>query len=133
VVVDTNVVVAAGFAAESASAAILDAARAGRIELAWNARTRDETRSVVARIPPLDEDVLRDLFRDENACQASLRTERFEAVPDPADRVFAALADAAGAVLVSNDDDLLGVRDRIPVTVMTPSEFAARHVRTTGG
>jgi predicted nucleic acid-binding protein len=44
-------------------------------------------------------------------------------VTDPDDRTFAALAHAAGAILISNDDDLLRHRDRLGVTVLTPSAF----------
>jgi hypothetical protein len=47
--------------------------------------------------------------------------ERFAFIPDPDDRKFAALADAAGAVLISNDEHLLAHRDRMAVPVLTPS------------
>ena len=45
--------------------------------------------------------------------------ERFDFISDPDDRKFAALAHAALAALVSNDEHLLGVRDRIGATVLS--------------
>ncbi|MDX1650035.1 MAG: PIN domain-containing protein [Myxococcota bacterium] len=128
IVLDTNVVVAAGFDDTSASAAIVEAIRRGRIDLVWDDATRAETRSVLKSIPPLSWDAFRDLYGAGGAFDGATEPERFGAVPDPDDRAFAALADAAGAVLISNDDDLLGVRERLGVTVMTPEEFARKHV-----
>ena len=128
VVLDTNVVVAAGFDAASASASLVEAIRQRRVELVWDEATRAETRSVVKGIPPLSWDAFRDLYSGSGAFRGETDPDRFAAVPDPDDRRFAALADAAGAVLVSNDDDLLGVRERLGVTVMTPEEFARAHV-----
>jgi predicted nucleic acid-binding protein len=53
VVIDTNVFVAAGFNAKSASARILAALRERRFQLVWNEPTRRETEFVLRRIPPL--------------------------------------------------------------------------------
>ena len=50
-------------------------------------------------------------------------------VPDPADRKFAALAEAARAPLVTSDAGLLNARARITVRVLKPSEFAREWVR----
>jgi predicted nucleic acid-binding protein len=56
--------------------------------------------------------------------------ERFAEIPDPDDRKFAALAQAAGPVLISNDRHLLNHRDRMELTVLTPSEFWQRQQRS---
>ena len=127
VVLDTNVVVAAGFSKRSASATIVEALRAGRHQLVWNDRTRRETRAVVQRIPPLDWSRLRDIYRQEDRFDGDTHPERHQVVDDPPDRAFSALAEAADAVLVSNDSDLLSVRDQLDVTVLTPSELVRRH------
>jgi len=47
-------------------------------------------------------------------------------VPDPADRKFAALAEAVEAPLVTSDAGLLNARGRMAVRVLEPSEFACR-------
>jgi predicted nucleic acid-binding protein len=65
VVIDTNVFVAAGFNAKSASARILAAIRERRFQLVWNEPTRRETEFVLRRIPPLRWDKFADLFRPE--------------------------------------------------------------------
>jgi predicted nucleic acid-binding protein len=53
--------------------------------------------------------------------------ERFALIEDPNDLKFAALAAAAGAILVSNDDHLLSQRDRLEIEVLTPAELMARY------
>lgn len=123
VVLDTNVFVAAGFRAGSASARIVALVRAGRVRLAWDDATRGETEAVLRRIPPLDADAFVDLFAPEGRCDGAGDPAACAVVPDPGDRKFAALAAAAGAVLVTNDDDLLGVRDRLDALVLTPAAF----------
>jgi predicted nucleic acid-binding protein len=51
VVIDANVFVAAGFNASSASARIVGAVREGRLRLLWNTPTRNETETILRRIP----------------------------------------------------------------------------------
>ena len=65
VVIDTNVFVAAGFNARSASARILAAVRDGRFQLIWNEPTRRETETILRRIPRLDWESVADLFQPE--------------------------------------------------------------------
>ncbi|WP_029007329.1 PIN domain-containing protein [Azospirillum halopraeferens] len=124
-VVDTNVFVAAGFKPHSAAAAVLAAVRDGRARLVWDAPTQAETRAVLTRIPRLDWDAVRPLFRPEDAFPDPTDPASFTVVEDPGDRKFAALAAAAGAVLVTNDADLLSCRDAIGVRVLTPREALA--------
>src|SRR5262249_32040948 len=66
------------------------------------------------------------LFRSEDRFGGSTHPEQFEFVPDPADRKFAALADAARAPLVTSDAGLLKVGGQMTVLVLKPSEFALR-------
>lgn len=124
VVLDTNVFVAAGFNPRSASARILAAVGEGRLRMAWSDATRRETERVVGRIPPLRSTRLDDFFRDADRVHVMEDASAYTDIPDPEDRKFAALADAAGAVLVTADDHLLAGRDAAPRRVLTPGEFA---------
>ena len=120
-VFDTNVFVAAGFNPGSASAALLAAVRDGRITLVWDEPTRRETRAVLKQIPRLRWEAVADLFRPEAEHEEVGDLSGVSFVEDPQDRKFAALARAAGAVLVSADDHLLAHRDRLDVA--KPAEF----------
>jgi uncharacterized protein len=126
VVLDTNVLVAAGFNRRSASARIVDAVKRGELRMLWNDATRREIEHIVRKIPPLRAQALEPLFRPEDRVTVPTHPERFAEIPDPDDRKFAALAEATGAVLISNDEHLLGHRDRMNLTVLTPSEFWKR-------
>jgi uncharacterized protein len=126
VVLDTNVLVAAGFKPRSASAKIVDAVKQGQVRMVWNDATRREIEHIIGKIPPLRARADARLFRTEDRFTAPTHPERFDFIPDPDDRKFAALADAAGAVLISNDEHLLAHRDRMAVPVLTPSAFWSR-------
>ena len=126
VVLDTNVLVAAGFNPRSASARIVNAVKQGKLHMLWNEATRREIERILHRIPPLRTQPVGQLFRPEDHVTVPTHPERFAEIPDPDDRKFAALADAPGAVLLSNDEHLLGYRDRLNLTVLTPSEFWKR-------
>lgn len=119
VVLDTNILVAAGFSPGSASAHLVDAVRAGRLRMAWNDATREEIEHILGKIPPLRRRDWSSLFRADDRVTAPTFPARFAIVPDPDDRVFAALAAAADAVLVSNDAHLLDCADRLDVPVMS--------------
>jgi hypothetical protein len=54
VILDTNILVAAGFKRGSAAARIVDAVRRGDCLMVWNDATRRENEAVLRRIPPLD-------------------------------------------------------------------------------
>ena len=128
IVLDTNVLVAAGFSRASASARILRAVREARLRIVWDERTLGETRHIVNRIPPLDWTEIRDLYDPGNRFAGPTDPDAFRVVEDPADRHFAALAHAADATLITNDDHLLCVRDRLDVRIHTPAEFARDHL-----
>ena len=102
IVIDTNVFVAAGFNAKSASARILAAIREKRFQLVWNGPTRRETEFVLRRIPPLRWDKFADLFRPEGEFTHPVDPHSFDFIEDPDDRKFAALGAAAKAPLVTN-------------------------------
>lgn len=125
-VVDTNVFVAAGFAPRSASARILAAVRAGAATLVWDEPTRAETRAVLTRIPRLRYEAVADLFRAPARYPGETDPGAFRVIADPSDRKFAALASAAGAVLVTSDDDLLAHAGALPCPVETPGAVARR-------
>jgi predicted nucleic acid-binding protein len=123
VVLDTNVFVAAGFNPRSASARLIAEVRAERLHLVWNEQTRRETETVVRHIPPLSWESFAPLFREQDRVAVDTHPEQLAYIPDPADRKFAALARATGAVLVTSDDHLLGTRGRGNVRILTPGEF----------
>jgi len=125
-VLDTNVIVAAGFRPASASGRILDRVRAGALRLVWNERTREETERILRRIPPLDWDAVADLFRPENRCEHRLDPARHEHLSGSLDREFLALAEAAGVTLVTADGELLATRARSPIPVASAGEYLSR-------
>jgi predicted nucleic acid-binding protein len=126
VVLDTNVFVGAGFNPRSASARIVDMVRRGRVKMVWNDATRREIERIVRQIPPLRRTSLAELFRPEDRFSGATHPAAFAPVPDPDDRKFAALAHAAGAILVTNDEHLLSWRETIGVPVLTPGAFSRR-------
>lgn len=126
VILDTNVFVAAGFNPRSASAKIVNAVKQGQLRMVWNDATRRETEHIMQQIPPLRAHSVSDLFRPRERYTAPTHPDRFAFIPDPDDRKFAAVANATGAILISNDDHLLAYRHRIDLTVLTPSAFWRR-------
>lgn len=123
VVVDTNVLVAAGFSPDSASGRVVRAIRQESLKMIWNDETRDEARYVLRKIPPLSWTSVADLFRLKHRYAAQTEPQTFSSVPDPDDRKFAALAATTGAALLTLDDDLLEVRYHTSIQVYTPSAF----------
>jgi predicted nucleic acid-binding protein len=124
VVVDTNLLVAAGFNPGSDAARVLSAVRAGTLRLVWDEATRREAEYVVGKIPPLVGTDLSDLFLPGGRHDGPTDPHAFGFIPDSADRKFAALAAATGAVLVTNDRHLLDGRPHPGLVVLTPVEFA---------
>ena len=126
VILDTNVFVGAGFNPDSASAKILGAIADGELVLVWNEATRAETLAVLDNIPPLRDRDWSCFFDERDRWEGRIHRDHFQIVDDESDRKFAALAEATGVVLVSNDEDLLGPRAQLPVLVLRPSEFVER-------
>lgn len=126
VILDTNVFVAAGFNRESASARIVEQVRSGQLRMIWNAQTRRETERILTKIPALSWSKVADLFREEDRFLGETFPGEFDFVPDSEDRKFAALAKGTGAILISNDDHLLNIRDRTELKILTPGEYWAR-------
>jgi len=123
VVIDTNVFVAALFRTDSHAARLVAHVRQGAYRMVWNEETKRETHAIVAKIPPIEWASVECLF-DEGCQFAGLTSPgSFLAVPDPDDRKFAALAHASGAILISQDSDLLDHPERLPILVLTPKEF----------
>jgi len=128
IVLDTNVFVAAAFTPHSHATRIVQAVRDGDLNLVWNEATRCEAQAVVENIPPIDWEPFDDLFQQEWEYTDDTFPALFDAVSDPADRKFAALADFSLATLISNDDHLLSVRDCLRTPVMTAVEFAEKEL-----
>ena len=127
VILDTNIFVASAFNKRSHSARIIEAIRKGQFTLVWNEQTRRETARIVQKIPPIRWEAIEDLFDEQHCFTATTHPEHFSYVPDPDDRKFAALATASGATLITQDSDLLDVRDQIAAQVLTPGEFMLHH------
>ena len=124
VVLDTNVFVGAGFNPRSHSALLIEAVRDGRLCIVWDDATHEEIEHVLRRIPRLSWGAVAELFREEAKFDGTTHPDQFDYVLDPADRKFAALADAASVPLVTSDRGLLNARGRAPFPILKPSEFA---------
>jgi uncharacterized protein len=126
VILDTNTIVAAAFNPGSDSARIVQLIEEGQLCLVWNEETMREARRIVDKIPPLSWQRFAALHGAEGHYKGPTTPKRFRQVSDPDDRKFAALAQATGAILVTQDDHLLSERDRLGVTVLAPGEFMRR-------
>jgi predicted nucleic acid-binding protein len=123
VILDTNVFVAAGFNRRSASARIVEQVRSGQLRMIWNEETRRETQYILSKIPPVSWSKVAALFRDEDRYDGATSPEEFDYIPDADDRKFAALSEATGVALITNDDHLLSNRDRAGLEILTPREY----------
>ena len=128
VVLDTNVFVAAGFKRRSAAAIIVEQVRVGALQMVWHEQTLRETEHILDKIPPLSWPKVAGLFREENCYLGELEVENFAYISDCDDRKYAALSDATGAILLTNDSDLLDHRDLARVEILTPSEYRDRYL-----
>jgi predicted nucleic acid-binding protein len=104
----------------------VEAVRDGRLRMVWDDATHAEIEHVMRQIPRLSWTRIADLFRSEDRFGGSTHPEAFGFVTDPADRKFAALADAVRAPLVTSDAGLLNRYGQMAVPVLKPSEFARR-------
>jgi uncharacterized protein len=129
VVIDTNVLVAAGFNRQSAAARLVAGLRDGHLQLVWDRQTRAEAEAILRRIPGLDWHSCAALFRPEGEFADSTDPVAFAVIPDRSDRKFAALSAAAKAPLVTNDGDLLTHRRVAGIDALTPREFLERSRR----
>lgn len=124
VILDTNVLVGAGFNPHSHSAQIIESIRAGDIDLIWHQKTLAECERIIRKIPPLRWHQFEGLFEAEHEFEGILAVENFSQISDFEDRKFAALAAATNAILISNDHHFHNVIAQLSITVMTPRHFA---------
>jgi predicted nucleic acid-binding protein len=89
----------------------------------WNEPTRRETQHILNKIPSLSWSSVSELFREEDHHHGGTAPEKCDDIPDPDDRKFAALSEATGVVLLTNDADLLRHRDRANREILTPAEY----------
>ena len=124
VVLDTNVLVASAYNAESASRRIVEACRRGDLVLVVSPAIRREYDRILPRAirrPGAREEI--DELLDRADVVVPAETPRV--VPDDPDDdkfIAAALAGAADA-LITNDDHLLSIAPRAGVRVLRPSQF----------
>ncbi len=123
VVLDTNIFIAAAFNRGSHSARIIEAVRQGQLRMLWNEQTRRETEHLLRKIPRLSWEEFCGLFQEKGRYQGEIDPEQFSFVADWENRKFAALAEAAGATLVTQDQDLLSVKSLTRMPILTPREF----------
>jgi putative PIN family toxin of toxin-antitoxin system len=129
VIVDTNVFIAAAFNRRSSSAKIIQAIRDGALQLIWDEKTKAEARKLLDQIPRTKWEDFAGLFQETNKHVTKVPPEAFaHTIKDPDDRKFAALAQDSGAMIVTNDDDLLGTKDETALSVVTPREFVADYL-----
>ena len=126
IILDTNVFVAAGFNPASAAARLIRAVREGRLRLVWNEPTRNETETILRRIPKLRWADVEDLFRPETEYAGVTDIGAFSGIPDPDDRKFAALGAATRCPLITNDNHLLAHGNTLGIDVLTPRAFIER-------
>ena len=94
--------------------------------MVWNEETRGESEQVLRQIPKLSWKTFASLFREDDRYEQETHPDRFDYVPAPTDRKFAALSKATGATLITMDEDLLNNRERANVPILTPGEFLKR-------
>jgi predicted nucleic acid-binding protein len=129
VVLDTNILIAAGFKPASHAAQVVRAIRNSRLRMVWCEDTRRESKRLLRKIPPLDWDEFADLFKEETRYRGEIDPSAYKQIPDPEDRVFAALAHAACATLITQDDHLLAHRSSADVPFLTAHEFVRFKLR----
>lgn len=127
VILDTNVLVAAGFNPKSSSARIIKAVEKGTIHLVWNQATKRETQTKLEQIPRLSWEQFAGLFTPEREYTGPVESNAFQYIEDPDDRKFAVLAEATKSVLVTNDTHLLSQREKTAAPIMTPWEFTQEY------
>lgn len=126
VVLDSNIFVAAAFNEKSGSAQLVNWVRSRRLRLMWHVSTLQETRHQLDKIPPISWERFADLFAGQNQVKEGLAVDSYDFIGDYDDRKFAAVAERTGAVLVTNDQDLLSAADRLQVPVLTPAQAVTR-------
>ncbi|MDB5186154.1 MAG: hypothetical protein JWL85_677 [Candidatus Saccharibacteria bacterium] len=132
VVIDTNVFIAAAFNPHSSAAQVIEAAQEGTLKIVWDEKTKHETQKLVTQIPMTRKKwpKFEKLFQGSVKHHTKIAPEAFkDTVKDRDDRKFAALAKDTGAIIVTNDDDLLGTKNQTGLTVMTPGEFVRTYLQ----
>lgn len=121
-VLDTNVLVAAGFRPGSASGRLAAAVVDGSLVNLWRATTRAEAERLFATIPPLRRQGTAAFFPEAGRYDGLFDPAAYPEVPGRIDRVFAALAGATGAPLVTADGPLAAGARTHGVPVLSPAE-----------
>lgn len=124
VVLDTNVLVAAGFRPRSASGRLAAAVRQGALVHVWCDATRAEADHLLSTIPPLRGTDAEALFPEAGRFASPLNPGAYPGVPGTLDRTFAALADAAGVPLVTADGPLAAGARAHGLAVLSPAAAA---------
>ncbi len=129
VILDTNIFVAAGFKRQSQSAQLLQQVRDRQLQMVWHQLTRQETKYIINKIPPLSWGAVEELFCPQWEYTDPLDLDAFQFVEDLQDRKFAALCHASGIPLITMDRGLLGAADTGALPIMNPKDFARDYRR----
>lgn len=121
IVVDTNLFVAGFFNPGSASARILEYARAGEVRLLWTESMLQEARRVLRHMPvdPAYVEGVEGLFRPESKVEPPATAPEIPENPDDSKFVACAVGGQAD-MIVSNDRDLLEAPDTGGIPVYRP-------------
>jgi len=131
VVLDTNVLIAAGYAPDSASRRIVDACLSGKLRATLSPAVRREYEQILSKAlrraeyrPQLQE------FMEEAEEVVPQNTPR--AVPDDPedDKLLAAAVVGRAGALVSNDEHLLQLNPYEGISILTPGQFVAEFLRS---
>jgi len=129
IVLDTNVLVAGLLSSSGPPGWIVEAAVAGELELALDMAIRDEYEEVLRRpefrFPAARVSTLLALV-DRFAHWVVAAPPWPDALPDPDDEAFLAVAAASGSVLVTDNTRHFPAPLRRGVVVLTPREFRER-------
>lgn len=124
VVLDTNVLIAAGYAADSASREIVDACLAGRLCALISPDVRREYEHILARALRRNE-YRGELQRFVEQAEEVTPNQTPRVVPDDPDddKLLAAAVAGNAEVLISSDEHLLQLRAHRGVRILTPTQF----------
>jgi putative PIN family toxin of toxin-antitoxin system len=126
IVLDTNVLVASAYNAESASRRIVEACRRGELVLIVSPSIRREYDRILPRAirrPGLRQEI--HALLDQAEVVSPAETPRVVSEDPDDDKFLAAATEGAADALITNDDHLLSVASQTRVRVLRPSAFVS--------
>jgi len=129
IVIDTNLLIASYFNKQSSSHKILGLVKKGELEMPWTNQIKDEADFILGNIlrsmkksKKEKQQILDEIFNPKDEVKDPPKVDIIK--EDPSDNKFLACAQKAKAdYIISNDSDLLTVKEYKGVQILTPSEF----------